>query len=133
MRVYGRSEDELKILPGAFVVVGETVAEARAKKARLDALVHPDSGLATLSVLLGTDISGADLDGPLPEIAESNASRSGQKKLIDMARRDDLSVGQLAQYVGGSFSNFEVLSGEILGCIENNTHHFRTSDGPAGA
>jgi len=109
MHDYGRCEDELKILPGAFVVIGDTDANARAKKARLDALVHPDSGLATLSVLLGTDISGLDLDGPLPDIAESNASRSGQQKLIDMARRDNLSVGQLAQYVGGSFSVLEIV------------------------
>ena len=49
------------------------------KKAHLDSLVHPDSGLATLSVLLGTDISNFDLDGPLPDIAESNASRSVAK------------------------------------------------------
>jgi len=109
MRKYGRTEDCLKILPGAFVVVGETVAEARAKKARLDNLVHPDSGLATLSVLLGTDISNFDLDSPLPEIAESNASRSGRQKLIDMAERDNLTVGQLAQYVGGSFSTLEIV------------------------
>ncbi|MFP6681331.1 MAG: LLM class flavin-dependent oxidoreductase, partial [Gammaproteobacteria bacterium] len=109
MRKYGRTEDCLKILPGAFVVVGETVAEARAKKAHLDSLVHPDSGLATLSVLLGTDISNFDLDSPLPEIAESNASRSGRQKLIDMGNRDHLTVGQLAQYVGGSFSTLEIV------------------------
>ena len=109
MRKYGRTDDCLKILPGAFVVVGETDAEARAKKAHLDSLVHPDSGLATLSVLLGTDISNFDLDGPLPDIAESNASRSGRQKLIDMAERDNLTVGQLAQYVGGSFSTLQII------------------------
>src|SRR6202451_775615 len=32
----GRHPDDLKILPGAFVVVGATDAEARAKRARLD-------------------------------------------------------------------------------------------------
>jgi FMN-dependent oxidoreductase (nitrilotriacetate monooxygenase family) len=36
----GRSRDHLKILPGAFVVVGDSVEEARAKRARLDSLVH---------------------------------------------------------------------------------------------
>src|SRR5437879_6967304 len=36
MERYGRSPDQLKILPGAFVVVGETEAEAREKKALLD-------------------------------------------------------------------------------------------------
>ena len=32
----GRSRDHIKILPGAFVIVGDTVAEARAKRATLD-------------------------------------------------------------------------------------------------
>src|ERR671922_2497678 len=32
----GRSRDHLKILPGCFVVVGDTVEEARAKRAKLD-------------------------------------------------------------------------------------------------
>lgn len=109
MRERGRAESELKILPGAFVVVGETAAEARSKKAHLDSLVHPDSGIATLSVLLGTDISALDLDAALPELPESNASQSGRQKLIEMARRDNLTVGQLAQTVGGSFSLFEIV------------------------
>ncbi len=109
MRKYGRTDASLKILPGAFVIVGDSISEAKAKKARLDSLVHPDSGIATLSVLLGTDVSNLDLDGPLPAIAESNASRSGRQKLINMATRDDLTIGQLAQYVGGSFSTLEIV------------------------
>ncbi|MFP6781580.1 MAG: LLM class flavin-dependent oxidoreductase [Gammaproteobacteria bacterium] len=106
---FGREEDQLKVLPGAFIVVGETVAEALKKKNLLDSLVHPDSGIATLSVLLGYDVSGLDLDKPLPKLTESNASKSGQKKLVDMARRDNLTVGQLAQFVGGSFSVLEIV------------------------
>src|SRR5246127_3460983 len=51
----GRNRDHLKVLPGAFVVVGETVAEARQKRARLDSLVHYDSAIASLSIALGKD------------------------------------------------------------------------------
>ena len=109
MRKYGRTDASLKILPGAFVIVGDSISEAKAKKARLDSLVHPDSGIATLSVLLGTDVSNFNLDGPLPAIAESNASRSGRQKLINMAKRDDLTIRQLAQYVGSSFSTLEIV------------------------
>jgi FMN-dependent oxidoreductase (nitrilotriacetate monooxygenase family) len=109
LQALGRSSDHLKILPGAFVVVGDTLAEARAKKARLDSLVHPDSGIATLSVQLGYDVSGLDLDGPLPDIPESNASKSARQKLLDMARRDKMTVRQLAQYVGGSFGVLELI------------------------
>lgn len=109
MAAFSRSPDDLKILPGAFIVVGDSEDEALEKKARLDGLVHPDSGIANLSVLLGTDVSGFDLDAPLPPLAASNASKSGQKKLVDMAKRDNLTVGQLAQYVGGSFSTLEIV------------------------
>src|ERR1700682_3406922 len=38
----GRDRDHLKVLPGAFVVVGDSAAEAREKRARLDSLVHYD-------------------------------------------------------------------------------------------
>ncbi len=114
LQVLGRPRDHLKVLPGAFVVVGDTVAEAHAKKARLDGLVHPDSGIATLSVQLGLDVSGLDLDGPLPEIPESNASKSARQKLMDMAKRDNMTVRQLAQYVGGSFGTLELIGTPTL-------------------
>ena len=109
MAKLGRSPDHLKILPGAFVVVGDTVAEARAKKRHLDSLVHPDSGIASLSVRLGHDVSGFDLDGPLPEIPESNASKSGRERLVDLTRRENMTVRQLAQYVGGAFGTLEMI------------------------
>src|SRR5437588_7025431 len=57
MKELGRSPDHMKILPGALVVVGETAGEAREKRALLDSLVHPDSGLASLSIALGHDAS----------------------------------------------------------------------------
>jgi len=101
MEKLGRDRDHLKILPGALVIVGETDSEAREKKALLDSLVHPDSGLASLSIALGTDASGFELDGPLPEIPESNASQSGRQRVVDLARREHLTVRQLAQIAGG--------------------------------
>ena len=101
MEKLGRQRDHLKILPGALVIVGETAEEARKKKALLDSLVHPDSGLASLSIALGTDASKFDLDGPLPEIPESNASQSGRQRVVDLARRENLTVRQLAQIAGG--------------------------------
>jgi FMN-dependent oxidoreductase (nitrilotriacetate monooxygenase family) len=101
MERIGRPREHLKILPGVLVIVGETQAEAEEKKARLDGLVHPDSGIPNLSMRLGTDASGFDLDAPLPDIPETNASRSGRQTLVDLARRENLTVRQLAQLVGG--------------------------------
>lgn len=101
MEKLGRPRDHMKILPGALVVVGDTVEEARAKRAKLDSLVHPDSGIASLSIALGHDASGFDLDGPLPEIPETNASQSGRERVVSLARREGLTVRQLAQRAGG--------------------------------
>jgi FMN-dependent oxidoreductase (nitrilotriacetate monooxygenase family) len=101
MERLGRSRDHMKILPGAFVVVGDTVAEAREKRARLDSLVHYDSAVASLSIALGHDVSGFDPDSPLPGIPESNASQSARERIVELARRENLTVRQLAQRVGG--------------------------------
>ena len=62
--------------------------------------MHPDSGIAALSIALGCDASGFDLDGPLPEIPETNQSKSGRQRTIDRARRENLTVRQLAQIAG---------------------------------
>ncbi len=96
----GRNPDHIKILPGCLVVVGDTDDEARQKRVLLDSLVHPDSGIASLSIALGHDASKFDLDGPLPDIPESNASKSGRERVIARARRDNLTVRQLAQIAG---------------------------------
>jgi alkanesulfonate monooxygenase SsuD/methylene tetrahydromethanopterin reductase-like flavin-dependent oxidoreductase (luciferase family) len=92
----GRSRDHLKILPGCFVVVGDTVEEARAKRAKLDSLVHYANAIGSLSIALGHDASKFDPDGPLPDIPESNASKSGRQRAIDLARHENLTVRQLA-------------------------------------
>ena len=96
----GRDPEHLKILPAAFVVLGDTVAEAEAKRARLDALVHYDSGIGSLSGMLGTDVSGYDPDGPLPDIPETNASKSGRARMVALARAGDLTIRELAQKAG---------------------------------
>jgi alkanesulfonate monooxygenase len=101
MEKAGRSRDHMKILPACFVVVGETVEEARAKRARLDSLVHYANAIASLSIALGHDASRFDPDAPLPEVPESNASKSGRQRAIDLARREGLTVRQLAQRLGG--------------------------------
>jgi alkanesulfonate monooxygenase len=99
-KAVGRDPDHIKILPGCLVVVGDTAEEARAKRARLDSGVHADSGIASLSIALGHDASTFELDAPLPDIPESNASKSGRQRVIDRARRDNLTVRQLATIAG---------------------------------
>jgi alkanesulfonate monooxygenase len=101
MAAIGRDPDGLKILPACFVVVGESVAEAKEKRALLDSLVHYDSAIASLSIALGVDAAAFDPDGPLPEIPETDQSKSGRERAIGLAKRENLTVRQLAQRLGG--------------------------------
>jgi alkanesulfonate monooxygenase len=101
MEKAGRLRDHMKIMPACFVVVGDTVEEARAKRAKLDSLVHYDSAIASLSIALGHDASRFDPDKPLPEIPESNASKSARERVVALAAREKLTVRQLAQRLGG--------------------------------
>ena len=102
MRALGRNPDHLKILPACFVVVGDTVEQAKEKRAKLDSLVHAASAIASLSIQLGTDASKFDPDGPRPDdIPESNATKSGRERAMRLARRENLTVRQLAQRLGG--------------------------------
>ena len=100
----GRNRDHLKVLPGAFVIIGDTVEDARAIRIKLDSLVHYDSAIAQLSILLGTDASKFDPDGPLPPretLPETRASHSGRERAYEIEAREGLSVRQIAQRVGG--------------------------------
>ncbi|MHC5765782.1 MAG: LLM class flavin-dependent oxidoreductase [Nostoc sp.] len=100
VQAIGRDPDSIKILPGVLVVVGETVAEARAKRLHLDSLVHYDSGIASLNSALGYDVSRFDPEGPLPEIPQTNAGQSSRERVIALAQRENLTIRQLAQRVG---------------------------------
>ncbi|HHH9558885.1 TPA: LLM class flavin-dependent oxidoreductase [Pseudomonas aeruginosa] len=97
----GRPREHLKILPGALVVVGDSLEQARAIRAKLDSLVHYESAIASLSIALGHDVSGVDPERPLPPIPQTNASHSSRDRVLQLAEREGLNVRQLAQRVGG--------------------------------
>ncbi|GHB53393.1 nitrilotriacetate monooxygenase component A [Streptomyces viridiviolaceus] len=66
---YGRRPDDLKIMSGVSVVLGDTVAEARrrAEKIRRQQ-VSPQTAILRLEQIWGVDLSAYDPDGPLPDI-----------------------------------------------------------------
>ena len=100
MQAIGRDPASLKILPAAFVVVADSLEAARAQRVHLDSLVHYDSGIGTLNQFLDYDVSGFDPDGPLPEVPETNASKTQRENIIALARRENLTIRQLAQKAG---------------------------------
>lgn len=117
---FGRQPQDLSIMPGAFLMVGRTRAEAEDKYAALQELVHPEVGLSLLSNLIGVDLSGLPVDEPLPELPVTNAGTSHQKVLIDRARRDGLTIRQLYAATVGGRGHWELVgtAGEIADRLE---------------
>lgn len=107
---YGRDPDDIKIMPGIFPVIGRTQAEAEEKFARLQDLIHPVVGVQLLSNMIGGfDLSRYPVDGPLPDIPETNGGKSRQQLLIDLARRDGLTIRQLYLRIAGARGHQQVV------------------------
>lgn len=101
---YGRSEDDLLVLPGICPVIGGTEAEAQALLQELTDLQIVEYGLAQLSNMLGVDVTGLPLDGPLPDLPEEsdiNGNKSRFTLVADLGRREGLTLRQLVARLGG--------------------------------
>ena len=100
---FGRGPDELRIMPGVFVVVGQSQAEAQEKFEQFQELVEPQVGVALLSRMLGNfDLSAYPLDGPLPELPLTDSGqRSRQLLLTELAGRENLTLAQLGRRIAG--------------------------------
>lgn len=127
---YGRQPDEVRILPGASVVVGDTEADAE-EKARWvrSEQVNGPRALAYLEQYWGADLSAYDPDGPLPDIEPSPDEldpsrgtimierRAGKLALIqswrDLAAERGLSIRQLVLEVSGGHATFTGTPGHI--------------------
>ncbi|WP_104655763.1 LLM class flavin-dependent oxidoreductase [Ralstonia insidiosa] len=106
---YGRAPDDLKIMPGVFPVVGRSESEAREKFEALQSLIDPVVGLALVSGLTGVNLSGYPLDGPIPQLQTTNGSKSRQALMLDLARREQLTIRQLYQRVAGARGHWQVI------------------------
>ncbi|MGC5346552.1 NtaA/DmoA family FMN-dependent monooxygenase [Streptomyces sp. DT171] len=68
LAAYGRHPEDLKIMPGVTVVLGDSDAEAQEKAAGIRRLqVSPQNAMLALEQVWGRDLSSYDPDGPLPE------------------------------------------------------------------
>jgi len=98
---YGRSADDVKILPALRPVVGRTAAEAQAKFDQLQELLDPLVGLARLNQTFG-DLSGYPLDGPVPlEKVGPAELRSTSAQLLARVKRQNPTIRQLYKDVAG--------------------------------
>ncbi|MPW08932.1 NtaA/DmoA family FMN-dependent monooxygenase [Paraburkholderia sp. CNPSo 3155] len=107
---YGRAPEHLKIMPGIFPVIGKTQQEARDKFDALQELIDPAVGLALLSNMSGgVDLSQYPVDGPVPELPETNGGKSRQRLLLDLARRDNLTIRDLYLRIAGARGHQQVI------------------------
>ncbi len=100
----GRDPDGIRILPGVVPIIGGTQAEAERLATEFEDLIVTDYALAQLSHLLTVDLSGYPLDGPLPPLPREDTVESHQsryKLIVDLARRENLTIRQILVRLGG--------------------------------
>ena len=126
---FGRSAQDVCILPGLYPVVGRTRAEAEEKFAYLQSLIEPSVGLAVLGHTIGVpDLSQYPLDGPVPEMGVTNGPRSRQALLLEAARRDNLTLRELCLLNAGPRGHL-LICGTPADIVDEMEHWFR--DGAA--
>ncbi|MCX5493708.1 LLM class flavin-dependent oxidoreductase [Kaistia dalseonensis] len=107
---FGRSPGGLKIMPGIFPVIGRTQAEAEDKYDAIQDLIDPVVGLALASGLLGgVDLSSYPLDGPLPDLPESETVKSRFKLVSDLAHDRQLTIRELYKAIAGARGHYQIV------------------------
>jgi N-acetyl-S-(2-succino)cysteine monooxygenase len=100
----GRSADSLLVLPGLVPVVGSTEAEAKAREDELSQLQVIAYGLRQLSQFSGREFGEDDLDRPVPDFGPIHKIEGHQSRvqlIVDLARREHLTIRQLLVRLGG--------------------------------
>jgi FMN-dependent oxidoreductase (nitrilotriacetate monooxygenase family) len=96
----GRTPDHVKIMPGVMPIIGATVEEAQEKLALLQGLIDPVVGIGLLAAHTNNvDLTKYPLDGPVPDLPDTEGFQSRQKLFLDLARRENLTLRQLFQRV----------------------------------
>ena len=72
-------------------------------------LIHPDVGLGLLSRRIGFDLTGYPLDGPLPTLPKNDVVASRADAVVEMAKRENLTIRQLYQKFAGARGHLEVI------------------------
>ena len=121
MPAYGRSPDQMKILPGLSPILSSTEREARLKEQELDELIVPAVGVWMLSEQMNFRFYDLDIDGPMPtkDVRAIGAAMTPRVvSLLDRADRENLSIRECAKEVARTRSH-----GSFIGTIEQFADH----------
>lgn len=102
----GRPGDTVLVMPGVMPVVGRTEREAREIFSDLNRNIDTAQAFTVLSERLGADMSVHPLDGPVPDVPETEHLKSRATLLIQMARRENLTLRQLFHRVAAARGHF---------------------------
>lgn len=110
-RGLGRNPDHVLVMPGFAPFVGRTLEEAYEKYSQLTSLILPEDGIALLNGLTGgtLDLTGHDLDGPLPPAPPTEGMKSRQALIRRIADERKLSIRQLYEWVATARGHFTVV------------------------
>jgi FMN-dependent oxidoreductase (nitrilotriacetate monooxygenase family) len=94
---YGRQRTDLAILPGIMPIIGDSADQAREELGQLQEWLRAsdETVRSVLTKRLGRDVSGYDLDAPIPELPETNLGQSFAQVLLDRARREQMTFRDL--------------------------------------
>jgi len=95
MAKYGRSPDQLAVLPGVMPIIGASDAEAREKLSKLQDWLTPTNAATLVASRIGYDVAGHPLDGPVPPPPPSEGSRTFSHVLYKTARREGMTLRDL--------------------------------------
>jgi N-acetyl-S-(2-succino)cysteine monooxygenase len=95
MAKYGRSPDELAVLPGVMTIIGDSDAEARETLAKLQSWITSSNAATLVASRIGYDVSGHPLDGPVPPPPPDLNSRTFPAVLYEMAKREKMTLRDL--------------------------------------
>ncbi len=98
----GRTADAALVMPGVMPVVGRTEREAREIFAELNRNIDTAQAFTVLSERLGADMSVHPLDGPVPAVPETEHLKSRAALLIQMVRRENLTLRELYHRVAAA-------------------------------
>jgi FMN-dependent oxidoreductase (nitrilotriacetate monooxygenase family) len=108
----GRAPGEVLILPGLSPMIAATEAEATRLAREVNDLTDPEVGRKRLSGRFGGhDFSHLPLDRPLapedfPDPSSVEAARSRTEVIINLVRRDKLTLRQLLGYLAGARGHY---------------------------
>ncbi|GAA3408850.1 LLM class flavin-dependent oxidoreductase [Paenibacillus hodogayensis] len=135
---YGRTADELIVLPGLCPIVADTAAEAQDLEDQLNAYTEAEAAVERLSERFGVDLTGYPVDGPIPVhafeeakgIETVNGSKSRHQLILDLIRNEGLTFRQLINRLAGGRGHLTFTGTAIqLADVIEQWFRSRASDG----